>query len=66
VQKKLLSKSKESFFIEPEPEIVVRDNKIISSKRPDKNNDIVKACDLENYFCNLVQLDSNRSCDIVI
>lgn len=66
VQDKLLSKSKESYFIEPVAEIVVRENKIIFIKRPDKNNNIVEACDLENYFCNIVRLDSKRSCGIVI
>lgn len=66
LQEKLLSKSKESYFIEPVAEIVVRGNKIIFSKRPDKNNNIAEACDLENYFCDIVRLDSKRSCDIVI
>ena len=66
VQDKLLSKSKESYFIEPAAEIIVRENKIIFIKRPDKNNSIAESCDLENYFCNIVRLDSKRSCDIVI
>jgi hypothetical protein len=66
LHEKLLSKSKESYFIEPMAEIVVRGNKIILSKRPNKNNGIAEACDLENYFCNIVRLDSKRSCGIVI
>jgi hypothetical protein len=65
LQEKLLSKSKESYFIEPVAEIVVRENKIVFSKRPEKNN-IAEACDIENYFCNIVRLDSKRNCDIVI
>ncbi len=39
VRKKLFSKSKESFFIEPVAEIVVRENKIIFTKRPAPNNE---------------------------
>ena len=66
LQEKLLSKSKESYFIEPMAEIVVRGNKILFSKRPNKNNSIAEPCDLENYFCNIVRLDSKRSCDIII
>lgn len=65
-QEKLLSKSKESYFIEPMAEIVVRGNKILFSKRPNKNNSIAEPCDLENYFCNIVQLDSKKNCGIVI
>lgn len=66
LQEKLLSKSKESYFIEPMAEIVVRGNKILFSKHPNKNNSIAEPCDLENYFCNIVRLDSKKSCGIVI
>jgi hypothetical protein len=66
VREKLFSKSKESFFIEPVAEIVVRENKIIFTKRPIPNNDIIDTSDLENYFCSMVRFNSKKSCDIVI
>ena len=66
VQEKLLSKSKESFFIEPVAEIVVRENKIIFTKRPAPNNGTFDASDLENYFCSMVRLNIKKGCDIVI
>ena len=66
VREKLFSKSKESFFIEPVAEIVVRENKIIFTKRPAPNNEIFDASDLENYFCSMVRLNSKKGFDIVI
>ena len=66
VREKLFAKSKESFFIEPVAVIVVRNNKIIFDKRPTPNNGTFNASDLENYFCNMVRLNSKKSCDIVI
>lgn len=66
VQEKVLSKTKESYFIELIAEVVVRDNKIIFSKRPSKDINIVETCDIEDYFCSIVRRDSKRNCDIVI
>lgn len=54
------------FFIEPVAEIVVRENKIIFTKRPAPNNEIFDASDLENYFCSMVRLNSKKGFDIVI
>jgi hypothetical protein len=69
VARKILSKSTESYFIEPFAEIVIRNNVITILRNQNTYIHEYKTLDIneiEEYFCSIVRLNSKKTCDVVI